>query len=153
MNQLEHDDIVRLTEDIWGSTLGVFTCPTDDHPGALAHRKTVDGMIHIAGRWRGTVMVQMAHDLARRVATIMFRLDGQPPSDADVHDAIGEITNMTGGSIKGLIDGECFLSLPAVVEGQGYEFSVPGTRVVNRVSFACEGEPFVVSVVAPEQIG
>jgi hypothetical protein len=85
--------------------------------------------------------------LAQRAARIMFSLQ-EDATLADMQDALGEITNMTGGHLKALMSGDCFLSLPAVVEGIDYSIRIPSARVLNRVVMDCEGMPAVVSLVA-----
>ena len=44
--------------------------------------------------------------------------------DAGGLDAAGELANITGGSVKTLLAPTCSLSLPSVVMGRDYEFSV-----------------------------
>jgi CheY-specific phosphatase CheX len=92
--------------------------------------------------------VQVPHALASKLAKAMFALDGSDPAPEDLHDALGEIANITGGNIKALLEGESALTLPVVVEGSSYRVRVPGGQVVNRVQFECEGMPFVVSIIA-----
>jgi CheY-specific phosphatase CheX len=73
-----------------------------------------------------------------------------------MQDALGEITNMTGGNIKALLPGACHLSLPAVVEGTSYTIRVPSTRIVTRVPFECEGMHGAVSIMTadiPRSVG
>ena len=55
---------------------------------------------------------------------------------------------MTGGHLKSLMPGSCYLSLPAVVEGSNYSIRIPTAKVLTRVIFECEGMPAVVSLVA-----
>jgi CheY-specific phosphatase CheX len=90
--------------------------------------------------------------LAQRVAQIMFSLDGQLPSREDTQDALGEITNMTGGNIKALLPEPNVLSLPAVVEGEDYTLRVPGTCVVSRLVFQCQEAAFVVSLLQKDLV-
>lgn len=141
-------EIAVLTEDIWLSTLGLPTHPRADAGTEMLHGATFDGIINITGDWQGTVIVQVSRPMAERIARIMFGLGDAAPTRQDLQDALGEVTNMTGGNIKALMSGECHLSLPAVVEGSDYSVTTPGTRVVSRVVFDCEGEPGVVHLLA-----
>jgi CheY-specific phosphatase CheX len=149
MQTLEQE-IVTLSESIWLSTLGLSLHPAEtqgDAP-ALPHGPTLDGIVTISGDWQGAVILQMPRDLAQRVATIMFSLGDQIASLEDMQDALGEITNMTGGNLKALMPGSCFLSLPAVVDGNDYRIRIPTANVLSRILFHCEGHPAVVSLVA-----
>jgi chemotaxis protein CheX len=94
------------------------------------------------------VIVQVPRPLAQRCASIMFSLEETAPTLADMQDALGEITNMTGGHLKSLMSGNCYLSLPAVVEGSDYGTRIPTAQVLARAIFDCEGMQGVVSLVA-----
>ena len=141
-------EIATLSEAIWLSVLGLSIHPSASGAGTLPSGRTVDGIVTITGDFQGAVIVQMPEALARRVATIMFSLGDATPTLEDLQDALGEITNMTGGNTKALMPGICHLSLPAVIDGQDYRIRIPTARVLTRVLFECEGHPAVVSLVA-----
>jgi CheY-specific phosphatase CheX len=141
-------EIVTLSESIWLSVLGLALQPSPTQAGALPNGPTLDGIVTISGDWQGAVILQMPRDLAHRVAAIMFSLGEQPATLEDMQDALGEITNMTGGNLKALMPGNCFLSLPAVVDGNDYRLRIPTATVLSRILFHCEGHPTVVSLVA-----
>ena len=62
-------------------------------------------------------------------------------------DAIGELTNMLGGNVKGLVAEPSRLSLPTVVEGDRFSVRVPQrTQPRTALAFECAGEPCVVRV-------
>jgi chemotaxis protein CheX len=147
LTELAESHLAAITEEIWLSVLGLPTRPA----GLPAHLRlegpTLDGVISITGDWHGAVMVQLPRELATRVAGAFFGLDDREPSLQDVQDAVGELTNMTGGNIKALMPGECSLSLPAVVEGRDYSLRIPSTTVVARIVFDCAGAPFVVTLL------
>jgi len=145
---IDAQEIAVLIDDIWMATLGLPTRPAAaGSDGSSAAHPTLDGIINIAGDWQGTVAVQVPRALAAVIAARMFRLGDRTPTVEDMQDALGEITNMTGGNIKALLPGHCVLSLPAVVEGQGYTIRVPSSQVVTRVGFECDGHAAVVSLM------
>jgi len=146
MEDMEQN-IVALSENIWLTVLGLPMTQSDLTNGTLPHGPTLDGIITISGAFQGTVILQVPRPLAQRAAQIMFSLQ-ETPTLADMQDALGEITNMTGGHLKALMSGDCYLSLPAVVEGNDYSIRIPSARVLNRVVMDCEGVPAVVSLVA-----
>jgi chemotaxis protein CheX len=76
----------------------------------------------------------------------MFDVDAAQATIAQAQDAIAELVNMTGGNLKGLVPEPSQLSLPSVTTGSDLAHRMPGSRLVDAVAFACDGEPFVVSV-------
>ncbi|MCC7126237.1 MAG: chemotaxis protein CheX [Acidobacteria bacterium] len=135
-----------MTQDVWQTALGIDLDPveTTEPPPA---GPTLEGVVAITGDWLGAVVVQVPLALADRAARAMFALEDQAASPADMRDAIGEITNMTGGNIKGLLDGTCRLGLPTVVDGSAYHLSIPSAQVVARAVFQHGGDQAVVTVV------
>ncbi|MGC4082688.1 MAG: chemotaxis protein CheX [Vicinamibacterales bacterium] len=147
MTPVAQEDIVLVTEDVWLSILNMAPHVTPRR-AAAGNGPTLAGIVQITGAWKGAVTVQVPAPLAERLAATMFmRRTGRPTAEEQI-DALGEITNMIGGSVKGLIEGRCHLSLPAVIAGSGYEVRIPGGRTVNEVAFTCDGHGFVVSVVS-----
>lgn len=141
-------DIVELVDMVWSTTLGMETHLCD--PGERERRPlpAVEAQVHITGTWQGLVALHTSQALAARIAQRMFRLDTTPPTAEDVQDAFGELANITGGNIKGLLsEGNAYLSLPAVVQGLDYSVRVPGSHEICRFEFFCEGEPLVVTII------
>ncbi len=146
MQYLEQE-IIALTQYIWGATLNLDVVPHDMAGPAVTGGRTLDGVINITGAWAGALVLQVPEHVARRAAAVMFELAEGDATLEDMQDAVGELTNMTGGNVKALLEGQCQLSLPAVVEGRDYSIRVPGSEAVTRVTFDVDGEPFVVSLL------
>jgi chemotaxis protein CheX len=140
------NDIFQLVEGIWSSMLDLQVKQDDDAAGADGTRPFMTGCVQISGGWEGAVTLECSAVLATRAAELMFAMEPGEASEDEVRDALGELTNMTGGNIKSLVPGPSTLSLPAVTEGTEYLVLVPGTEVVTRVGFACEGEPMLVTI-------
>lgn len=143
--------ITAVATDVWATVLDRELMPAD--PAAIGRRdaKTLDGVVAITGAWCGAVVLRVSRDLATGIAQRMFELGDAEPTLEDMQDAIGELTNTTGGNIKGLMDGMCHLSLPTVVEGADYRVRLPGATVVTQVAFTCDDEPVVVQLIAAGQ--
>lgn len=140
------DTLVQLTQAICDSVLGLEVWPTD--PATALPHEHLTASVHITGSWNGTVSFDFPWDLARTVAARMFELDdSSPPSPDEVCDALGEIANIAGGNIKGMVDQECNLSLPTVTEGD-HRMAVPGAETVSETTLVCEGLPFRVVLYA-----
>lgn len=143
------DDIRQITAAVWQATLDL---PLDETPVGFDDGVRLTGCVVISGGWHGAVTLVASEPLAQRAAARMFDV-AEADLDADeVRDALGELTNMTGGNIKTLLGGESQLSIPSVTWGREYGVFVPGASVVNSVELACGGEPLRVTVLE-RQVG
>jgi chemotaxis protein CheX len=147
--QIEEADICRLTETVWSTVVGLEVHQIEPESKTKPGDGFVTGCVSIVGDWEGAVAVHCSLRLARQVATVMFGSD-DPQAD-EVRDALGELTNITGGNIKSLLPGPCELSLPSVIEGRDYHLSMPGSRLLNRVFMECENEPLQVLVLQRDE--
>jgi chemotaxis protein CheX len=120
--------ISSATQEVMATLLGV-----DLAPGKLKIEKSkpqradVIGSITVDGYVTGTITLFMSLKLARVFAQRMLGEVGKEPTDAEIVDAVGEMTNMIAGNIKTRLcqREELFrMSSPSVVLG----------REVRRVS-------------------
>ncbi|QPJ66037.1 MAG: chemotaxis protein CheX [Candidatus Nitrohelix vancouverensis] len=144
-----NEEIIQYTRDIWSQILGLDVQPTEEDFKLESANNTLSGCVQIMGAWKGSVILICPVPLARKAAAIMFSIPEEQASQEDIKDALGEITNMTGGNIKSLVhsgDEQCVLSLPAVAFSDN-EMHVPGTKQVSRVNFKQENQTFVVCLM------
>jgi chemotaxis protein CheX len=140
-----NDEINQLVGDIWGSVLGI---PATSGPETLrVEEPRLTGFVHIQGDWEGTVTVDCPLPLATEAAAAMFGMAVDELSKDEIDDALGEITNMTGGGIKSMLTGSCKLSLPTVIEGKGFTVNVPGAALVHDLTFSAGGSWMAVRVL------
>ena len=149
--QVAEKDICLLTESIWRSVLGLDVSRVEERP--KSGQRTLTGCVQITGTWEGAVTLDCSAALARRVAGIMFGVTPEAAASDEMKDALGEMTNMTGGNIKNLLPSPSLLSLPSVTEGLDYTVSVPGGRLIGQVAFDCLGEPLRVSLLERDDEG
>ena len=140
------EEINDLVADIWGSVLGIPATPAS--PEVHVDEPRLTGFVHIHGDWEGTVTVDCPMPLATQAAAAMFAMEIDELSKDEIDDALGEITNMTGGGIKSMIDGQCKLSLPTVIQGKGFTVRVRGTEPVYELFYAAAESWIVVRVLA-----
>jgi chemotaxis protein CheX len=79
------------------------------------------------------------------VAATMFDTQPEVVTDAEVVDALGELTNMIGGNIKSLLPAPSQLSLPMVAESV-WPTSVPGSVSVCKLAFTAGADVVQISV-------
>src|SRR5262249_23106587 len=140
------EEILQLAATIWEATLGLPIKPEES--GSIGARSRVTAAcIQLTGAWNGAILLDCPADVARRAASIMFSVAPADATVSDLQDAVAELVNMIGGNVKGLIPDQCYLSLPAVVEGGDYSARVPGSRMINRIPFSCDGHTVTISIL------
>jgi chemotaxis protein CheX len=144
-------DLHEVVETIWTVTLGLEVMgPLGSVPPPP--EETWCGVINVAGAWSGLVKVSMSEALTRRAASAMFAAHESDLSIEELTDALGEITNMTGGSVKALLPGPSSLSLPSVVSGSRLAVGTPGGVLIREIAFQCEGSQICVQVLEGRQV-
>lgn len=141
-------DVQMLVESIWSTVLSLQARRAHSPRRADDFAPVVIGCAQITGAWEGAVLLECSLPLALRAAAAVFGAEPTELSVADLEDAIGELTNMHGGNLKGLLPDSCFLSLPAVVHGRDHRLRIPGAAEVCRQVYECDGERFVVSILS-----
>jgi CheY-specific phosphatase CheX len=144
--QFIEKEICDYTESIWKSILSLDVKSSQNGSADSENSFALVGCVQITGAWNGAVTMHYPMSLAKKVASIMFDLHGEPVENELIQDALGEMTNMTGGNIKSLLPEPCFLSLPAVAVTDS-AMRVPGSKLVSKVTFQCNGENFQVSLL------
>ena len=139
------DQIVEIAREVWGSFLSMDLEPVPDSGEPLA-RQTLTGVIHVSGGWQGTVFLETTADHAQAGAEAMFAAEPGSLSPEEVGDALGELTNMVGGNIKGLLPAPNKLSLPSVAGGESYTLRVPGALPVASVLLLGPAGPVRISL-------
>jgi len=133
-----------MATQIWGGMLQIDLNPA---PLPVSRRSGVGACVQITGSWEGAVRVDCSQPLAR-LATARFL--GVEPSEVtmdQVRDAMGELANMSAGSVKPLLPPPCQLSLPAVADGSDYNFTVPQGEVILTSAFNHDGETMQITIV------
>ncbi len=151
MTELSNSDLRELVESVWSATLGYDVLgPAGSIPPPP--ESTLCGCVHLSGAWNGLVTVKVSETLARKVAATMFDSPVETLSVDDLRDALGEIANITGGCVKGLLPGPSQLSLPSVVTGGQFSLHTPGGVLVNELAFQCLGSRVCVEVIEARKV-
>jgi len=146
MTRLIARDLREVVEVVWTVTLGFEVL---DAVGSLPPpaASTWCGCVRVVGGWSGLVKLSMAEVLARQAAAVMFGAPPESLSNDDLIDALGELTNVTGGNVKALLPGPSQLSLPSVVAGADLAHVAPGESVLCEVAFQTGGSQIRAQVV------
>lgn len=94
--------IVKATTEVFRTMMGLKIVAGDVViEQAQIRRAEVIGSIGVAGFLTGSISLFLSKALARRaVAAMLLVDDASQLADSDLVDAVGEVTNMVGGSIK-----------------------------------------------------
>ena len=143
--------LVEIVSFIWPILFGNEIEPGPTTP--IEH--CLSASISIGGLWTATLVVTLDADLAARSAASLLDLDVADLDEEVLRDAVGEIANVVGGNVKGLLDdnGESTLSLPVVARS---DQTIAGGHVTIRTGFDVGGSPMVWKLyerVAAPRIG
>ncbi|HVS69416.1 MAG TPA: chemotaxis protein CheX [Mycobacteriales bacterium] len=138
-------DLTEITIDVWSSFLGERPEPAVDAEPPSGARVT--GCVHISGTWQGSVMLSGSQALAAQAAAGMFGIAMEDLADAEISDAFGELTNMVGGNVKGMLEGVNALSIPVVTSGVDFSVRVPGEVVVAEAVLTIGSEQLKVTAL------
>ncbi|MBF0492229.1 MAG: chemotaxis protein CheX [Deltaproteobacteria bacterium] len=102
------------------------------------------GNISITGAWQGEFFLKMPLSLAQKATEAMFASAPGSATEDEVRDVLGELTNMVSGSFKSMLEGNCQLSLPSVLQGN---VVIPRTEQICHLMFETQKETFEVTVL------
>lgn len=151
---MTHDQLVTLvrqsTRDVFGTMLGIEL--EDYEPsvgeGAPGPSEGVLALIGLAGSWAGSGTLSCSAELAQKISGQLLMMEFTSV-DADVLDAIGEITNMVLGNVKTSLEevlGPMGLSIPTVIYGRNFTTRSVGKSNWSIVPFECMGERVEVRI-------
>jgi chemotaxis protein CheX len=148
--KIETQDISALVDSIWSSLLAMVVEPAPEETMLPQRDDLLTGCVQITGQWFGAVTLECPEIMAHLAAGILFGVPKDGTTDEQACDALGELTNITGGNLKALLPEPSFLSLPTVTRGQEYDHHVLRSKVQTRATFQCEGLPLRVTVFEGE---
>jgi chemotaxis protein CheX len=141
---IESNDVWQMANQIWGGMLQMQLQPAGKE---IRMQAGIGACVQITGAWEGAVRVDCSKALAQ-LATSRFLGVGSEEVDIDqIRDAIGELANMSAGSVKPLLPPPCQLSLPTVADGSDYNFTIPHGEVLLTSMFEYEGEPVKITIL------
>ena len=130
------DKIVESTREIFSSMvmMEVATSSVPLKPSSN-HKDSVTGLIGLSGTCKGVLAIHMPQKFALLVTSGFLGMDLEE-INADVEDAIGELANMLGGSVKAFLSEngrDINLSMPSTISGEDYIFQTASEDVEKTV--------------------
>ena len=145
--QFLEKEISQLMTTIWVDFLGLEIHRTPEEPPANGDQSYLSSCVHVTGAWEGMVTLRCPADLAREAARVMFSTPLDQVSEEQTLDALAELTNMTGGNLKALMQPPCHISLPILTEHTHGPLRIPGSSLLSEVAFKAAGYDFVVAIL------
>jgi len=108
------------------------------------------GSVGFAGKAVGSVSVQVNEAFARSITAAMLGMEEcEIEGDEDVHDAIGELSNMVGGGLKSHLCDQgltCDLTIPSVTTGSDFGMEIKGWERKESLVFRHHEQLALVNV-------
>lgn len=139
----------QIAVDVCQSMLGLPLQLIEPQPRAAT--PLLMACIEIHGEQVLMVEILAHEDLTQAIAEAMFAADRGSLSREEIRDAFGEVANMIGGNVKGMLGEDANLSLPFVSDAAEDDLSDHLQRI--SATFECCGYPmtFVIREVAIDQ--
>lgn len=110
------------------NVLAMLLDPSADGAATGAEEEEIlTAFISIVGDHPSALVIHCTMDFGNVLAGAMFGMSADELSPAEVNDALGELANMVGGSVKAMLDGSWQLGLP-MVSRDGDGITVPGAE-------------------------
>ena len=141
--------IIDATNEIFSSMVMMEVSVKGDVQSTLAPlENSITGVIGLAGTHKGVLAIHFPNAVAMAITGSFLGMDVDEINE-DVEDAVGELANMLGGSVKSILSAkgrDIDLSLPSVISGENYDFQP--TRDIDRVviTFQCDAGDFIVEL-------
>jgi chemotaxis protein CheX len=114
---------------------------------------SITGMVGFAGTYSGVISIHCPVALALKVTSNMLGLDCDEVNE-DLNDAIGEIANMLGGSVKQVLSKgglDVKLSIPTVISGEDYTVNSLSDNDCVVVPFTVEEHTLLVGITLKKE--
>ncbi|MCD6580827.1 MAG: chemotaxis protein CheX [Desulfuromusa sp.] len=142
-------DIADATQEIFSSMVMLDVTPGEPFKRADSTLvNSISGIIGLAGTIKGMLAIHLPDKAALAVTTAFLGMDVEE-IDEDVCDAIGELANMLGGSMKAILDpngSKVQLSMPSAIHGEEYAVDCLADAESVTVPFAFNGQTFMVEL-------
>lgn len=147
MKHAQH--IIESTQEIFSSMIMLEVTPGDPFERSDQFlRDSISGIIGLAGTTKGMLAIHLPNQAAMSVTEAFLGMDVDGINE-DVRDAVGELANMLGGSLKSVLDpngSEIQLSMPSAIHGEEYSVDCLANASTISVPFNFDDNAFTVEL-------
>lgn len=146
--------VIDATKEVF-STM-VMMDPSDDYPmkePVNRFKCSITGMVGFAGTYSGVISMHCPVSLAMKITSNMLGMECDEVNE-DLNDAIGEISNMLGGSVKQVLSKgglDVKLSIPTVIAGEDYTVNSLSDSDCVVIPFKVDDDKFLVGLVLKKE--
>ncbi len=141
--------IVDATTEIFETMLMMTASPGEPLAQRVCPFKcSVSGIIGMAGLYKGMLAIHVPAPVAKSITGNFLGMDVEEINE-DVQDAIGELANMLGGSLKMALSEngkDIQLSIPSAICGEEYSMDCAAEAIGVMVPFSVPEGDFLVEV-------
>ncbi len=127
------------TQDVFETMLSMTLCENGGIAALPGGARQVVGSVSMAGAISGTVNIYVSDMFAKVITADMLGMElDEVDSEEEIHDVVGELSNMIGGDLKSrLCDAgfDCSLSIPSITSGMDFQIESKGWAVNEQVFF------------------
>ena len=140
--------------EVFDTMLSMEVSCFEADPQVKLEGNRVVGSVSFAGNIIGLISIHMSEPFARVVtATLLGMEEEEIESEDDVHDVIGEMSNMIGGNLKSRFCDAglpCELSIPSITSGTSFRIECRDWALHERFGFHQQHHTIFVEVAIKE---
>ena len=109
---------------------------------------SISGIIGLAGTHKGVLAIHLPHSVAMAITSSFLGMD-VAEVNSDVEDAVGELANMLGGSVKSILSEkgrDINLSMPTTISGKQYDFQPTKDAESLVIPCKCDVGGFIIEL-------
>jgi chemotaxis protein CheX len=143
------DKIIEAAKEIF-STMIMMEIDAGSSAAVRPHplADSISGVIGLAGTRRGVLAIHLPYSVAFAITGNFLGME-IAEMNTDVEDAIGELANMMGGSLKAFLSEkgrDINLSMPSTISGRKYAFEPTSDAEILFIPFSSEAGDFMIEL-------
>ena len=132
---------LQATLEVFDTMLAMEAQEIEQVPEGFFNGSKIVGSVSFTGQIMGCSRICVNHDFAQEMTCAMLGMEPEEiEGDEEVHDVIGEVSNMIGGGVKShLCDMglPCELSIPNITSGSDFTIETRQWAWHERCYFSC----------------
>lgn len=133
--------LLATVAKVWNTCLDLQTVDTMPADVVEPPPTAVTAAVAVNGAWDGHLRITSPLGPASEIAAVMMAIDRGAVTEQDMADSLGELVNIIGGNLRGLLPKPNQLGLPVVTVGSRGAMRFPASRPSLTVTVGWKGEP------------